>query len=225
MDICRYLDHAVLKPDMTPDEIKTAIRLGIDHRVKTVCVRPCDIALALDMCKGTETEVSCVLDFPHGCGGAEGKALLAGLYADMGVQEIDMVMNYGHARGGRWDLVEDEIRGVAEAAHKRGVIVKVIFETCELNDAQIRRATQASIDAGADFVKTSTGFAKSGASVEAVTAMLEAAQGKIQVKPSGGIRDYATAKMYVDMGAQRLGVGFGATPPICAGQGSSDADY
>lgn len=225
MDICRYLDHAVLKPDMTPDEVKAAIQLGIDYRVKTVCVRPCDIALALSMCKGTETEVSCVLDFPHGCGDPKGKAMLSALYADMGVQEIDMVMNYGHARGGRWDLVEEDIRGVVEEAHKRGVIVKVIFETCELTIEQIKRATQASIDAGADFVKTSTGFAKSGASVEAVAAMLEAAQGRIKVKPSGGIRDYATAKHYVDMGAQRLGTGFGSAKPICDGQGSSNSDY
>ena len=159
-----------------------------------------------------------MLDFPHGCGDSRGKAELAQRYACLGAREIDMVMNYGLARGGEWALVEEDIRGVAEAAHRHGVLVKVILETCELTDAQIRRATEASVAAGADFVKTSTGFASGGATPEAVRAMLEAAAGRILVKASGGIRDYQTARMYVDMGAQRLGVGYAAAEAICAGQ-------
>lgn len=215
MKISRYLDLAVLKPEMTLDEVRTAIKTGIEYDVATVCVRPCDIALAVEMCKGTNTEVSCVLDFPHGTGGAENKAMQAALFAQQGVADIDMVMNYSYARSGAWDQVEDEIRRVVEQAHKYKVEVKVIFETSQLTLDEIKKATQVSIDAGADYVKTSTGFTGSGASVEAVQAMLDAAQGKIKVKPSGGIRNYETARMYADMGVHRLGVGYSSAADVC----------
>lgn len=216
MKISRYIDHAVLKPDMTVQEAEAAIRLGIEHDVYSVCVRPCDIDLAVSLCRGTNTVVSCVLDFPHGDATAEGKAAQAELYATKGVAEIDMVMNYGYARSGMWDEVKRGIKGVVDAAKKYGVGVKVIFESCMLTEAEIRKATEIAVEAGADFVKTSTGFAASGASVEAVRIMVEAAEGKIKVKPSGGIRDYETARRYISMGAERLGVGYGTTPVICA---------
>ena len=96
-EIARYIDHAVLKPAMTPEEVRSAIQLGIDNDVYSVCVQPRDIHMALKMCEGTNTLVSCVLDFPHGCGGAAAKREAARLYAEMGVREIDMVMNYGAA--------------------------------------------------------------------------------------------------------------------------------
>lgn len=218
MKISRYFDHAVLKPSMTEQEVKDAIQQGIDTDSYSVCVRPCDIELAVEMCKGTNTVVSCVLDFPHGDSTPAGKAALAELYAAQGVAEIDMVMNYGAARSGKWDEVKAGIEGVVKAAKKHNVGVKVIFESCTLTDAEIRKATEISIEAGADFVKTSTGFAASGASVEAVKAMLETANGRIKVKPSGGIRNYETAKMYVDMGAERLGVGYGSSAAISEGE-------
>jgi len=218
MKISRYFDHAVLKPSMTEQEVKDAIQLGIDTDSYSVCVRPCDIELAVEMCKGTNTVVSCVLDFPHGDSTPAGKAALAELYAAQGVAEIDMVMNFGAARSGKWDEVKAGIEGVVKAAKKHNVGVKVIFESCNLTDAEIRKATEISIEAGADFVKTSTGFAASGASVEAVKAMLETANGRIKVKPSGGIRNYETAKMYVDMGAERLGVGYGSSAAISEGE-------
>lgn len=225
MTINRYLDHAILKPEMTQEEIKAAIQLGIDYKVKTVCVQPRDIELAKEMCAGTETEVICVLDFPQGSATSQAKAALAEIYAAQGVTEIDMVMNYGYARSGLWDKVEEDVRGVVEKAHAKNVAVKVIFETSELTVEEIERGTKACIAAGADFVKTSTGFSKSGATEEAVQAMLRAAEGKIKVKPSGGIRNLETAQKYVAMGAARLGVGFNSTPIICKGEGSADAGY
>ena len=218
MKIARYFDAAILKPDMTRDEVIAAIKESIACDSYTVCVRGCDIDLALEMCKGTNTQVSCVLDFPYGYGGLEAKRAAARDYAAKGVLDIDMVMNYGAARGGDWDTVAAEIRAVVEEAHAKGVNVKVIFETSQLNDAQIRKATEVSIEAGADFVKTSTGFNGAGATVEAVRAMLETAKGRCKVKPSGGIRNYETAKMYVDMGADRLGVGFAGCKAICDGE-------
>lgn len=223
MKINRYFDHAVLKPGMTEQEVKDAIQLGIDYDVYSVCVRPCDIDLAVSMCKGTNTLVSCVLDFPHGDSSAEGKAALAELYAAKGVAEIDMVMNYGFARSGKWDEVKKGIEGVVKAAKKYHAGVKVIFESCELTVEEVKKGTEIAIEAGADFVKTSTGFAASGASEEAVQAMLDAANGRIKVKPSGGIRNFETAKKYVDMGAERLGVGFSSTSAICKGEESAEA--
>ena len=120
-------------------------------------------------------------------------------------------------------VVEEEIKAVVEEAHAKGVIVKVIFETSQLDDAQIRKATEVCIAAGADFVKTSTGFNGGGATVEAVKAMLETAQGRIKVKPSGGIRNFETAKMYVDMGVDRLGIGYSSCKPIVEGGTSTEA--
>ena len=215
MKISRYFDAAILKPALTEQEVREAISACIQCDSYTVCVRPCDIDLAVSMCRGTDTKVSCVLDFPHGDASADAKAALAELYASKGVAEIDMVMNYGYARSGKWDEVRKGIEGVVRAAGAYQVDVKVIFETCELTEEEIRRATEICIEAGAAFVKTSTGFAASGASEEAVRTMLDAAQGRIKVKPSGGIRDYAAAKKYVEMGASRLGVGFGTALNIC----------
>ena len=218
MKIARYFDAAILKPDMTPEQVADAIKEAISFDSYTVCVRGCDIDLAVKMTEGTNTKVSCVLDFPYGYGGLEAKRADARAYAAKGVVDIDMVMNYGAARGGAWDVVEAEIKAVVEEAHAKGVNVKVIFETSQLTVEQIKKATEVSIAAGADFVKTSTGFNGSGASVEAVQTMLETAKGRCKVKPSGGIRNYETAKMYVDMGVDRLGIGFSSCKAICDGE-------
>ena len=221
MKIARYIDHAVLNPAMTPEEVRAAIQLGIDNDVYSVCVQPRDIETALSMCKGTNTLVSCVLDFPHGCGGAAAKSAAARLYAEMGVQEIDMVMNYGAAKGGDWAAVREEIFGVVEEAHARGVLVKVIFETCELSEDCIRQGVDVCVDVGADFVKTSTGFAAKGATPEAVMTMVSQAAGRVRVKASGGIRTLEDARAYVEMGAERLGVGFSTVPKLVAAESAA----
>ena len=221
MKIARYIDHAVLNPAMTPEEVRAAIQLGIDNDVYSVCVQPRDIETALSMCKGTNTLVSCVLDFPHGCGGAASKRAAARLYAEMGVQEIDMVMNYGAAKGGDWAAVREEIFGVVEEAHARGVLVKVIFETCELSEDCIRQGVDVCVDVGADFVKTSTGFAARGATPEAVMTMVSQAAGRVRVKASGGIRTLEDARAYVEMGAERLGVGFSTVPKLVAAESAA----
>lgn len=211
----RYLDHAVLKPEMTQEEAREAIQLGIDYKVKTVCVRPCDIDMAVEMCKGTQTEVSCVLAFPHGTTLSQVKAYEARLYIEKGVHEIDMVANYGYIRSKLWDEVEKDIRAVAEVTGKAGILLKVILETSQLSTEEIAQATECAIRAGADFVKTSTGFYGIGATPEAVEAMVKASRGRIQVKASGGIRNAEQAKMFLDLGASRLGNGYSSTPVIC----------
>ena len=216
--INHYLDHAVLVPQMTREEATALIQLGIDYQVKTVCVRPCDIDLAIKMCRGTQTEVSCGLGFPHGTHCTESKAAEALIYCTKGVAEIDMVANYGWIRSGLWDEVRSDIKAVVEVAHSHKVLVKVIFETSQLTLEQISQATEICIEAGADFVKTSTGFNGEGASEEAVMCMLKTATGRIKVKPSGGIRDAARARLFIEMGAERLGVNGTSTPVLCGDQ-------
>lgn len=224
MNINRYLDHAILNPEFTIEEVKASIREAIHYEVQTVCVRGCDIPMAVEMCEGTNTNVCCVLDFPHGHGGKEAKSAIAEIYSSQGAKEIDMVINYGYARSGAWDKVEEEIEAVCEKAHQNGAIVKVIFEISQLSLEEIAKATECSISAKADFVKTSTGFNGGGATEEAVSVMLKTANGRIKVKPSGGIRDYERAKMFVDMGADRLGVGCNSTKKICEKIAAAETD-
>jgi len=218
MKISRYFDAAILKPEMSPAQVEEAIKECIGFDSYSVCVRGCDVDLAVALTKDTNTVVSCVLDFPYGYGGVEDKRAAAKAYAAKGVVDIDMVMNYGAARGGNWDIVENEIKAVVEEAHAKGVNVKVIFEISQLTLEQIAKATEVCISAGADFVKTSTGFNGGGATVEAIQTMLDTAKGRIKVKPSGGIRDYERAKMFVDMGVDRLGIGYSSCKAICEGE-------
>lgn len=213
--IHRYLDAAILKPEFSAKEAEAAIKECIKHSTRTVCVRPCDINLAVKLCRGTNTEVSCVLAFPHGTSTVETKVFEAKQYVDMGVQEIDMVINYGKIKSGDWQYVEDEVKTIVNTVKKYEVLLKVIFETCFLTKEEIEAATKVCINAGADYIKTSTGFGSSGASVEAVKTMLSSAEGKIKVKASGGIRDKKTALNYIEMGVERLGVNFSAIEAIC----------
>ena len=118
---------------------------GIDYKVKTVCVRPCDIDMAAAMCQGTETEVSCVLSFPHGTSPSQIKAAEAQLYIQKGAHEIDMVANYGYIRSKLWDEVEKDIRAVSEITQNAGVPLKVIFETSQLTVEEIAQATECAI--------------------------------------------------------------------------------
>lgn len=213
----RYLDHAVLKPELTDAEAEEAIKLGIKYSVKTVCVRPSDIPLANKLCSGTDTEVCTVLSFPHGTCSTETKVAEAKDFITQNVAEVDMVANYAKIRSADWDYVKTDIAAVAAALKPANIPLKVIFETSTLTLEQIEKTTAICIEAGADFVKTSTGFNGEGATEDGVKAMLKVADGKIKVKPSGGIRDAERAQLFVDMGVDRLGVGYSSTQAICEG--------
>jgi deoxyribose-phosphate aldolase len=213
--ISRYIDHAVLKPEMTVQEAHNAIAQGIAYKVKTVCVRPCDIPMAIQLCKGSETDVCCVLAFPHGDIPTASKEAEAKLYIVLGVKEIDMVANYGHIRSHEWTLVLQDIAAVAAIAKRAGILLKVIVETAMLTISEIAKTTEICVEAGADYVKTSTGFNGEGATEAGVKAILETAAGRILVKASGGIRDRARAQLFIDMGCSRLGVGYNSTSVIC----------
>jgi deoxyribose-phosphate aldolase len=222
--ISRYLDAAILKAEITESELVEALKACIALDTYSVCVRPCDIPLAQQYCKGTSTAVCVVLGFPHGDQLPVSKEDEARRYIEAGVDEIDMVANYGWIRSGKWTDVEADVAGVARQTRAAGIPLKVIFETAHLDTEQIRQMVEVCIRAGADFVKTSTGFNGEGAKTEDVQTMLDTAAGRIKVKPSGGIRDRADAQRFIDMGAHRLGVGWTSCQAICEGsaaQGSS----
>jgi len=213
--LAQTLDAAILKPEMSRAEVLDAARLCFPHRPKTLCVRPADIPLLKEACRQHGVGLCVVLAFPHGDALTASKADEARRYIDLGVDEIDMVANFGWIRSGDDAAVEGDIAAVTAVTRPAGVPLKVIFETVHLHEALIRKTVDSCVRAGADFVKTSTGFNGEGASVEAVRIMLEQAAGRIQVKPSGGIRNREQAEAFLRMGATRLGVGFGSVPAIC----------
>lgn len=219
--ISRYLDAAILKPEFTESEVIEAIQACLRLNTFSVCVRPCDIELAQKQCHGTKTAVCVVLGFPHGDQLSASKVDEAKRYIELGVDEIDMVANYGWAKSGKWDEVQKDIAGVASLTRAADIPLKVIFETAQLTVEDIPRMVQICIEAGADFVKTSTGFNGEGAKVDDVQLMLQAAAGRIQVKASGGIRNQAEAQHFIDMGVHRLGVGWTSCEAICQGTPST----
>lgn len=216
--LAAYMDAAVLAPQLSDDEARAQTQMAIDAQCKTVCVRPSSLDMAVRMCAGQKTRPSVVLGFPHGDQTTTVKVAEARNTMQLKPYEVDMVNNIGMLRSGRWAEYEAEIRSVAEIVHQGGARLKVILETSQLTREEIMEATRVCIRAGADFVKTSTGFTGGGASVEAVEAMLEAAEGKIEVKASGGIRDAETARKYIAMGCTRLGVGAGSVTAILDGE-------
>lgn len=219
--INRYLDAAILKPEFTQADVIGALEHCIRLETFSVCVRPCDIELAQNYCKGTKTAVCVVLGFPHGVQLPASKVDEAERYLAMKVDEIDMVANYGWIRSGNWAAVEADVAGVAKLTRAAGVPLKVIFETAHLSLQAVDTMTEVCVRAGADFVKTSTGFNGSGASIEAVRCMLKTGAGRIRVKPSGGIRNRSEAEQFVKMGAHRLGVGWTSCEAICKESGEA----
>jgi len=210
-EVAATIDHAVLKPNQTEADLRADAAMCIRRRVASLCVRPCDIRLAAELLAGSGVKVSCVLGFPHGADTTATKVFQARQAIADGVEEIDMAMNIGQFLSGHHDLVRDDIRAVAETAHASQVLVKVIQESGFLTLEQVAQACRLTLEAGADFVKTSTGFAPSSATPEIVEAMVRAVGGRIGIKASGGIRTWEQAIGYLEQGATRLGIGATAT--------------
>ncbi|WP_340114954.1 deoxyribose-phosphate aldolase [Maribellus mangrovi] len=205
--VAKTIDHAVLKPDQTVSDLKANAEMCIKYGVFSMCVKPCDIKMAAELLAGSDVKVSCVLSFPHGADATQVKAFQAKQAIEDGTDEIDMVMNIGRFLSGDYEYVLDDIKAVVEVAHQHGKLVKVIQESGFLTPEQIAKACELSLEAGADFVKTSTGFGPGGAKPEYIDIMLKTVAGKAQVKPSGGIRDWETAVAFLEQGAHRLGIG------------------
>lgn len=205
--VAKTIDHAVLKPDMTDADLKAHAEKCIEMGVFSMCVKPCDVKMAAELLKDSDVKVSCVLSFPHGADTTLTKAFQAQQAINEGTEEIDMVMNIGKFLSGDYEYVLNDIKAVVEVAHKHNVLVKVIQESYYLTLEQVAKACELSYEAGADFVKTSTGFAAGSATKEIVQVMVDTVGDKMQVKPSGGIRDWETAVSYLKQGADRLGIG------------------
>ncbi len=221
-EVAATIDHAVLKPDQTEQDVRENAQMCIERGVASMCVRPCDVKLTAELLKDSPVMVSCVLSFPHGADTSEVKAFQAKQAIEDGVQEIDMVMNIGQFLSGNYDAVREDIKAVVDVAHASNVKVKVIQESGFLTLDQVARACELSYEAGADFVKTSTGFNSGPATPEVIDVMIKTVGDKMLVKPSGGIRNWDSAVAFLEQGADRLGVG--STVAVLDG-GESDGDY
>jgi deoxyribose-phosphate aldolase len=219
-EMASFIDHAVLKPEQTEADIREAASMCMDYGVASMCVRPCDIPLASALLGESNVMVSCVLSFPHGADSIQTKAFQAEQAILAGAQEIDMVMNIGQFLSEHFEYVTSDIKAVVEIAHANGVKVKVIQESCYLSLAQVAQACELSLAAGADFVKTSTGFGPSSATPDIVDVMVKTVGGKMGVKASGGIRTWEQAVGYLEQGATRLGIG--ATQTVLDGGVSAE---
>ena len=205
--VARVIDHAVLKPNMTGGDVIAAAEMCRRRGVGNLCVRPSDVRLAADLLRGSDTTVAAVVGFPHGGHCTAIKAQEARLAIDDGARELDMVINIGKFLSGECQLVQQDIASVVEVAKPRGVLVKVILETCYLTLEQVAQACRLAQAAGADFVKTSTGFAEQGATPDVIDVMLKTVGDSMGVKASGGVRSWDIAVGYLRQGCRRLGVG------------------
>ena len=208
-EIAATIDHAILKPDLTRDEVNAELDIAREWGVFSVCVRPSDIAYAVNYLQGSSVAVGTVIGFPHGTTSTAAKVAEAQQALEDGATELDMVLNIGWLRSGLDAEVEADIRAVVDTAD--GGIVKVIFETAYLDDEQIVRACALTAAAGADFVKTSTGFAGGGATVDHIRLMRANTDPRVQVKASGGVRGLESAIDMLDAGATRLGTSASST--------------
>ncbi len=206
-EVAKTIDHAVLNPVQTDTDLKANAEMCIKNKTASMCVKPCDVKAAAELLKDSVVMVSCVLSFPHGAEATPTKAFAAKQAIEDGVQEIDMVMNIGKFLSGNYDYVRDDIRAVVDVAHASDVKVKVIQESGCLTLEQVARACELACEAGADFVKTSTGFGPGSASPEIIDVMIKTVGDRMSVKPSGGIRTWEAAVAYLEQGVDRLGVG------------------
>lgn len=203
----KYIDHTLLKPTATVNEIEKLCQEAMEYQFFSVCVNSGYVPLAKQILKATDVKVCSVVGFPLGAMSTFAKIYETTQALQDGADEIDMVMNVGYFLSGQTDKVLEEIALIKRETDKK--ILKVILETCFLNDEQKKLACQICVDAGADFVKTSTGFGSGGATPEDVILMRDTVAGKAKVKASGGIRDQKTALEYIALGVERIGTSNG----------------
>ena len=216
-ELAKMIDHTILKANATQSDIEKLCDEAKKYNFASVCVNPYWVPLASDLLKNSTVKVCTVIGFPLGATSSESKASETEIAILQGADEVDMVINVGAMKNNQTDIVEKDILSVVNSARKTGkaqnknIIVKVILETCYLTKDEIKNACLCAKNAGADFVKTSTGFGTGGATVEDVKLMKETVGSSMEVKASGGIRDYETAIKMIEAGATRLGTSSGIT--------------
>lgn len=218
-ELASYVDQSVLKPEFTEEEIRRYIKEGVDFGCATVCVNPSSLPIAMELTQGAKTGICVVCDFPFGNSTTDVKVAAAKAYTTRyKVDELDIVANYGWMKSGRWEEATKDVKAVVETCHDAGAIVKVILETDVLTEDEIRRGCEMTIEAKADFVKTSTGFLTGhelrGAAPEVIAWMQEVCGDRIKIKGSGCIRTREHFLKLIDMGIDRMGVGFRSTPEV-----------
>lgn len=203
----KYIDHTLLKPEATQDQIEELCQEAKQYDFASVCVNPYWVPFCKEELKDSDVKVCTVIGFPLGATSSASKAFETAHAIEQGADEVDMVMNIGELLAGHDQAVQKDIEAVVQAA--QGKIVKVILETCLLNDAQIERACSLCVKAKADFVKTSTGFNSAGANTHVVEVMKQAVKGQAKVKAAGGVRNQADMDAMIAAGADRIGTSHG----------------
>ena len=209
MNVRKYIDHTVLKPETTKAQILTLCEEAKQYDFASVCVNPTWVETCAKELEGTDVKVCTVIGFPLGATLKEVKAFETKCAIEAGATEVDMVINIGAAKDQNWELVYEDIKAVVDAAN--GVLVKVIIETCLLTDEEKVKACEMSVKAGANFVKTSTWFSTGGATVEDVKLMRQTVGEKVGVKASGGVRTSEDMNAMVEAGANRIGTSGGVS--------------
>jgi len=212
-DMAKMIDHTNLNATATVDQIKKLCEEALEYQFASVCVNPIYVPLATKLLEESSVNVATVIGFPLGANTTETKAFETKNAIKNGAKEVDMVMNIGAFKSGAYDLVRSDIKAIIDATRSSGVtsdvIVKVILETCYLNDEEIVKACEIVKEVGGDFVKTSTGFGSAGAEEEKVSLMRKVVGRDIGVKASGGIKNFEDALSMLDAGANRIGASSG----------------
>jgi len=204
MDIAKYIDHTILKPEATEEDVKKLCKEAKEYNFASVCVNGCYAKLVSTELMGTDVKTCVVVGFPLGAMTKEAKAFETNQAIENGATEIDMVINVGALKDKNYSLLKEDIEAVVNAA-KGKALVKVIIETCLLSDEEKVKACEITKDAKADFVKTSTGFSNGGATKEDIVLMRKTVGSDLGVKASGGVRDFKTAMDMINAGASRIG--------------------
>lgn len=222
MDLAKLIDHTALKAETTEKDILTLISEAKEYGFFSVCINPVWVPLAADKLKDSQVKVCTVIGFPLGANAAETKAFEAAQAIANGADEVDMVINIGALKGAQYEAVLNDIQGVVAAA-KGKALVKVIIETALLTDEEKVKACELAVEAGADFVKTSTGFSTGGATAADVKLMKETVGNEAQVKASGGIHSKEDVEEMVAAGASRIGASAGVA--IVSGEKTRGSGY
>ncbi|HEM2803725.1 TPA: deoxyribose-phosphate aldolase [Streptococcus suis] len=220
MKLNKYIDHTILKPETTQEQVEKILAEAKEYDFASVCVNPTWVALAAESLKDSDVKVCTVIGFPLGANTPAVKAFETKDAISNGADEIDMVINIGALKTGNYDLVLEDIKAVVAASGDK--LVKVIIEACLLTDDEKVKACQLSQEAGADYVKTSTGFSTGGATVADVALMRKTVVPDMGVKASGGARSYEDAIAFIEAGASRIGASSGVA--IMNGA-QADGDY
>ncbi len=218
-ELASYIDYSVLKPEFTTEEIIELTKDGVKLGCATICINPAYLDLCAPYVDGTNTTLCPVCDFPFGTSSTESRvSQLSYLVKSKYVKEIDVVANYGYIRAGKYDEVKTDLKQLADMCHMHGKMLKVIFETDALTLEQVKKTCEICVEAGVDFVKTSTGFLTGfeahGASYEMIQLMMDEVNGKCRVKGSGCIRTREHFLHLIDMGIDRMGVGYKSVPVV-----------